>query len=223
MSLDGHQKCSGLNKALSDIPKEDASQCQNLIDTAIRLGASKAKIISSSDIKVEEGLASLCNGDLQCENFGLSLNCPPHVPGPVQFRKWREKSVFSIVVKIELPLEIMFSSDLIDVMKLLHEIVAGVEHESMEMGYDETKSFAGGSCKKLFCHDKEKCCVVSKTGKCRYPESARPSMSGFGINVGKLMQSAGWELKMTPQKKESDGGDSSWIAGLILISKSKKF
>jgi hypothetical protein len=43
-------------------------------------------------------------------------------------------------------------------------------------------------------------------------------MSGFGINVTKLVQSAGWPLKMASQKESSEKESLSWVAGLILIA-----
>jgi predicted metal-binding protein len=201
------------------IPKEISDQqLTHLIDTAKGLGASDAKRIFSSEITIEEHLASLCKNAPQCENFGLSSSCPPHVQGPSGFRKWQSKSTYSIVVKIDLPTEIMFSSERHGIMQLLHEIVANVEREAIEMGFNETRAFAGGSCKDLFCKDQDNCRVITGQGSCRNPDVARPSMSGFGIHVTKLVQSAGWPLTMTRQKEASDKQSLSWIAGLILIA-----
>jgi predicted metal-binding protein len=193
-------------------------QLAHLIDTAIGLGASDARPIFSSEIRIEEHLASLCSNAPRCENLGLSSSCPPHVQGPSAFRKWQRKSTFSLVVKIDLPTEIMFSIECRGIMQLLHEIVANVEREAIEMGFNETRAFAGGSCKHLFCEDHENCRVITGRGSCRNPDVARPSMSGFGINVTKLVQSAGWPLKMTHPKDASDNKSLSWVAGLILIA-----
>jgi predicted metal-binding protein len=201
-----------VSKEISD------QQLTHLIDTAKGLGASDARSIFSSEIRIEEHLASLCNKAPQCENFGLSPSCPPHVQGPSAFRKWQRKSTFSIVVRIDLPTEIMFSSERRGVMQLLHEIVANVEQEAIEMGFNETRAFAGGSCKNLFCEDQKNCRVITEQGGCRNPDLARPSMSGFGINVTKLVQSAGWPLKMASQKASSGKESLSWVAGLILIA-----
>ncbi len=193
-------------------------QLDDLIDTAIHRGASDAKTILSSEIVIEERLASLCNADPPCESYGLSASCPPYVPGPSAFRRWQQSSASSIVVRIDLPTEIMFSSQRRGVMQLLHEIVAHVEHEAIEMGYHDTRAFAGGSCKNLFCKDQKACCITSEQGQCRNPTLARPSMSGFGIDVTKLVQSAGWPLKKTRPEAFSEKDSQSWVAGLVLIS-----
>ncbi len=160
----------------------------------------------------------MCNGNPKCENYGLSLSCPPHVSGPMAFKKWINQSTVSILVKIDLPSEIMFSTERRQVMQLLHQTVAGVEHKAVELGFRNSRAFAGGSCKTLFCRDKAECRVISTRGKCRHPAWARPSMSGFGVNVGKLMQSAGWPAKILSQKEASDTKPLSWVAGLILIA-----
>ena len=111
----------------------------------------------------------------------------------------------------------MFSAERRDIMQLLHEIVAGVENKAIAMGYDGSKAFAGGSCKLLFCNDYPDCLVLAEQQPCRYPQSARPSMSGFGINVAKLMQSVGWPADVADPARASDRQSMTWVAGLILI------
>jgi hypothetical protein len=44
------------------------------------------------------------------------------------------------------------------------------------------------------------------------------SMSGFGINVTKLMESAGWPSKMTTREQASSHDSMMWVAGLIVVS-----
>jgi predicted metal-binding protein len=60
------------------------------------------------------------------------------------------------------------------------------------------------------------CCVVADKLPCRHMNEARPSLSGFGIDVIQLMNTSGWPVVKTEQHK---GGpeDSSWVAGLILV------
>jgi hypothetical protein len=49
-------------------------------------------------------------------------------------------------------------------------------------------------------------------------DEARPSMSGFGIDVIQLMNTSGWPVVKTKQNK-GDPEDSSWIAGLALVAR----
>ena len=189
-----------------------------LLKTALRAGASEAAVIPSATIVVEKELADLCNGNPRCENYNLAPSCPPHVPGPAGFKKWQKGSDYSIAVKIDVPMAAMFSDERREIMQLLHEVVARVEEKAVSMGYSGSRAFAGGSCKELFCSEHATCCVLDAQGLCRHPQSARPSMSGFGIDVTKLMQSAGWPSNKANRSQTSDGESMTWVAGLILIA-----
>lgn len=193
-------------------------QLANLIQEAKKLGATSSAIISSKEIQVKNSLAALCNGEYACPNYGLAASCPPHVEGPAEFRKWQEQSKYSVTVKIELPTPVMFSDERKGVMQLLHQIVAAVEQKAVEMGFKKSKAFAGGSCKKLFCDDQEKCCVVAENGPCRHIEFARPSMSGFGIDVTQLMSSSGWSGSKAEKSNLAEKDATSWVAGLIMLA-----
>ncbi|MFC1883182.1 DUF2284 domain-containing protein [Thermodesulfobacteriota bacterium] len=193
------------------------TRMEELIQVAIGLGASYASAISASDIAVEDKLAGLCR-EPQCENFGLSPSCPPHVSGPDGFRKLLEILEKAVVVKIDVPLSVLLSDERGEVMQLLHEIVAGVERSAIQMGYINSKAFAGGSCKKIFCPEESDCNVLKEGGQCRNPQYARPSMSGFGINVTKLMTVAGFNVDINFMDTKRTNDDSmSWVSGLVLI------
>jgi len=192
-------------------------QLEQLTQEAKRLGATSAAIISSKEIQVKDDLAALCNGEYPCPKYGLAASCPPWVGGPAEFRKRQAQSKYAITVKIELPTSVMFSDERNGVMQLLHQIVSAIEQKAIEMGCKNSKGFAGGSCKKLFCDDQETCCVVSENKSCRHIDVARPSMSGFGINVTQLMLTSGWPAQKAENKKSSDKEDTSWVAGLILL------
>lgn len=185
---------------------------------AKNLGATASAIILSKEIQIEDNLAALCNGEYKCPKFGVAASCPPHVKGPFGFRKWQTQSHYSIVVKIELPISVMFSDERKGVMQLLHHIVATVEQKAINSGFKKSKGFAGGSCKDLFCEEHENCCVLAENKPCRHLASARPSMSGFGINVIRLMASSGWSASKAEKSNLSDKNSTSWVAGLILVA-----
>ena len=195
------------------IPQADLNR---LIQTARRSGAIDATVISTKDIIIEDALAELCKTP-GCENYGLSMSCPPKVSGPAGFRELLENYNKAVVFKIDVAFEILFSNERNDWFHLLHEISAEIEHSAFEMGYTDAKAFAGGSCKQIFCKDYIDCRVLTENGECRYPESARPSMSGFGINVKKLMKTA--RFNCDDSKTRSDNNPSTGtLSGLILIN-----
>ncbi len=189
-----------------------------LIEYAIKNGATDAKIISTRDIAVEDHLADMCR-DPQCENYGLSKSCPPNVSGPDGFRRLLERYDHAVFFKIDVPTEILVSSseDRLEIFRLLHEISAGIEHSAKEMGFPEALAFAGGSCKKIFCHDQLVCRVVKEDGMCRHPDIARASMSGHGLNVAKLMQIAGWKMDRVIGETDPDAIPMGSLSGLVLI------
>jgi predicted metal-binding protein len=194
----------------------DPADLRELTELACRLGASNAKVISTSEISIEDDLANLCK-EPRCENYGLSAGCPPHVVGPSGFRKLLETFEQAVVFKIDVPSEILLSSDRCEVFRALHEIAASIELTATEIGYHHSKAYAGGSCKRLFCQDYTYCRVVKEGGECRNPRQSRPSMSGFGINVSKLMQLAGWTMNRVTQHTRPDENSIATVCGLVLI------
>jgi predicted metal-binding protein len=193
-------------------PKE----LKDLVCLARELGSSNTCVIPSQDISVEEGLASLCR-EPQCLNYGLSPSCPPHVGGPSEFRALQKSHNQAIIIRLVVPSSALFSDERRGIMRLLHEIVAGVEQEAVKIGFSNSKALAGGSCKQIFCYAYESCRVLSKEGECRNLKQARPSMSGFGINVSALMKACGWPADIKISQAEAVKDPLSWVAGLILV------
>ena len=191
-------------------------EIHRLIPLAMASGATRAAVIRTTDIAVEKHLAALCHSP-KCRNYGLSQSCPPHVPGPEWLARYLNGKTYAVVFRIDLPADILFSPERRQIMRLLHEIAARVEETAVSLGYCDAKAFAGGSCKDIFCQDHLHCNVVSGEGGCRHPRTARPSMSGFGINVSKLMKAAGWPAKIANETDVPDTGAMSWVAGLVVI------
>lgn len=194
---------------------KESKKFSELLEVARRLGASDAAVIPTSGICIEDELARLCE-EPRCENFGASANCPPHVSGPNGFRELLKVYEQAVVFNLEVPSSALFSPvEGLEVFGLLQEMAAGIEQAAIKIGQTRSKAFAGNCCKKLFCGDRPGCRVLHEGGKCRNPQSARPSMSGFGINISKLMESAGWSIK----KAGGEGVDTetATLCGLILI------
>jgi predicted metal-binding protein len=200
---------SGTNRNQKDLT--------DLIELAYRLGASDATIISAAEISVEDDLAKLCF-DPPCESYGLSAGCPPHVEGASAFRELLKGYERALVFRIEVPSQILLSNERQEIFRLLHQIAADVEQAAVRKGYWRSRGYAGGSCKRLFCGDERGCRVVSEGGACRNPERARPSMSGFGVNVSKLMEAAGWEMnRIRGETGQAAPSGAGTVCGLVLI------
>ncbi|MBU0971515.1 MAG: DUF2284 domain-containing protein [Proteobacteria bacterium] len=70
----------------------------------------------------------------------------------------------------------------------------------------------------MFCSDQENCGRVAENMPCRHTDSARPSMSGFGIDATGLIISSGWAALEAKETGLSDKDAPSWVAGLILLA-----
>lgn len=189
-----------------------------LVQAALKLGAGAvdARLIPASEILVEDELAEMCR-EPRCSNYGLSKSCPPHVPGPAAMREWLRHYEHAVFIKIDVPADLLQTNELQDILKLLHKISAGVEKLALGLGYSRAKAFAGGSCKHIFCRDHAGCSVL-EGGECRNPRYARPSMSGFGINVSKLKELAGWSEERDTANAGTDTSTSAFY-GLVLVGK----
>jgi len=202
-AMESHE--SHREKKLADLMKE-----------AIASGASAAALVSTSDIIIDPDLAEKCITP-RCENYGLSKSCPPHVGGPSAMKKKLETMSQGIFFKINVPSDMLYSSDRRELFQLLHETGAGVERSAVKMGFANAQAYAGGSCKEIFCHSHYQCRLISEKGACRHPNHSRPSMSGFGVNVAALAKTAGWAKKKGAQTLDSTGVKMEPIFGLILI------
>ncbi len=195
--------------------RED-EKLRQLIEEAEKSGATELAIISTGSIAIDDEQTVRCLKP-RCENYGLSKSCPPHVPGISVFRKKLEDFSQALFVRIDVPPEVLYSSDGRQVFQLLHEVVSGIERNAVTMGFTGAQAYAGGSCKKIFCHDHPECRALSEDGECRNPEYARPSMSGFGISVAKLYETAGWTMGEATHDVASKGEKTASVCGLVLI------
>ena len=204
MTTPKYLKCTGngpISKALSDI-----------VQKAYEFGATGVAIIPAKKIVVDYNLAARCK-EPRCENYGLSKSCPPYVSGPTAFKNLLQTFQKAIFFKIDVPSEILYPMERREIFELLHHVASGIEKESIKMGYTNAQGYAGGSCKKIFCHDHPECLVISKIGKCRNPQYSRTSMSGFGINVSKLFEAAGWNMGAV----SAAATKMTYVFGLVLI------
>ncbi len=185
----------------------------DIVRFAFSEGASDARAIAASDILVEEKFAKLCAA---CPSYGFSHSCPPQVSGPSGFRELQKQLPWAVAVRLVVPLSALFSAERQDLGRFLHELTSGIEAYAVGMGYTDSRAFAGGSCKGIFCREHSECRRLSG-GLCRHPEHARPSMSGFGIDVLDLMKKCGWPSEFGGMKTTGDGESMSWLAGLVMI------
>lgn len=192
-----------------------SSNLHQLVSLAYELGASDAALIPSRLIQIQDHLANKCT-EPRCENYGLSFSCPPHVEGPAGFRDLVERLPEALVVRLVVPAAMLLSWERFELGRVHHELVARLEQAAADLGYTQARAFAGGSCKELFCQE-HLSCQRMEDGPCRHPDLARPSLSGYGVNVFKLISSCGWETHFKAADEASPEEILTWVAGLVLI------
>jgi predicted metal-binding protein len=189
---------------------------QELVRKALDLGASDARIIPAHAIVVEDRFAEMCFSP-QCPGYGLSSNCPPHAMKPDEFRGVLTHYERALVFKIDTPTEILLSDGRLDVAKLTHEISAGIERLAKKKGFANSRGFAAGSCKMIFCKEHAKCIVLEKNEDCRFRDQARPSLSGLGVDFVALCKTIGWQFEKITMDTKPDDVPMGIMVGMVLI------
>jgi predicted metal-binding protein len=163
-----------------------------LVHTALRCGASRAKVIPAKDIVIDKRVRLKCVAPL-CDNYGNHLLCPPAVQSVDEFREIVSLYKSAILVQLDAAYD---STDkpglrLSDRAKSgrdeavghrselrLHHIINEVEREAFKSGRYLAAGLIASECS--LC----KSCVGRKSGRsCRHPFEARPSMQALGIDV----------------------------------------
>ncbi|MEN6376146.1 MAG: DUF2284 domain-containing protein [Smithella sp.] len=195
---------------------KDSDSLQDLINKAFELGVSDAGIISARSIVVEDRFVEMC-ATPQCPGYGQSPNCPPHAMKPGKFRKLLAQYEHVLAFKIDTPTEVLLDDRRFDVAKLIHEISAVIERLAKEKGFVHSRGFAAGSCKMIFCREQARCIVLDKNEDCRFPDKARPSLSGLGVNFLELSRMIGWQFNKITKDTKPDEVSMGMMSGMVLI------
>ena len=143
----------------------------DLIDKAVELGASEAKIIDTGAVVFDPRSFLKCR--FGCNRWGRYWTCPPHMG--ISFETFREafdKYTKGIIIKSTDP-------------KKSQKITLEIEKQAMT-AYQYMHAFALVLC--VWC---EEC---SYPAPCRFPHMARPSMDAYGIDIGKTVETIGMEV-----------------------------
>ena len=75
-------------------------------EKAIELGATRAKIVLTDEIPVDERVTMKCQIPL-CFGYGVSANCPPNTIKPAELRTLLEKYQWAVFFVKEIPSEVV--------------------------------------------------------------------------------------------------------------------
>jgi predicted metal-binding protein len=200
--------------------KDKEEYSDELIEVALKAGATAAEVIPSQMVVVDERVRLKCEVP-KCSGYGQYLTCPPHVMTVEKFSSILSRFKWCLLVQVEAKdidstdkgagridhaLEIE-NRDLHRPFKLkLHEVVESVESAAFKKGMRFATGFVGGSC--VLC---DQCVEDRFSDACRHPFRARPAMEGVGIDVFKTAQNAGLPIHL------SSSNNVLWT-GLILLT-----
>ena len=127
-----------------------------LIIRAYAAGADEACLIPANQVPINPDLAKLCR-EPRCADYGQAPGCPPYCSGPAGFRLLRQSSREALVLRIQVPESDLMTSRSNAVMKRLQSLAGQSGRGSIAAGISACPAYAGGSCKRIFCHEDDEC------------------------------------------------------------------
>jgi len=168
--------------------------------SATELGASGAAAIPAGQVIIDERVRLKCLVP-RCLRAGETPNCPPNAPELDLVRKALGRYSSAILLKCDIePIEDYAPKRggtdatqrrTLSFHRKSADIVYEIERLAYKDGYYLAMGLGGGSCKDYLCNGLV--CQFLDSGRCRFPQRARPAMEAMGIDVIDLINKAGWE------------------------------
>ena len=143
---------------------------QELIQEAINLGCTKAKVILTKTISLSNWMNLQCQ--FGCSHYGSLLTCPPYTPNAEEMAE--------ILPEYEKALLINASPE-----TNVREIVVHLEKYLKRKGFYKAFALCAQPC--------DLCSPCTIETKCQYPEKARPTLQACGIDVNETIHNNGWD------------------------------
>jgi len=176
-----------------------AADLERYRSLALELGASDTAIIPANSITVDERVRLKCTIP-RCPRAGETPNCPPYAPDLEVVRKAINRYSWAILFKCDVsPIEDYMPRKGTTKAEQRHvllfhkkgsEVLDGLERQAYKDGYHLAMALGGGSCKDYLCQGM--ICQFLDSGRCRFPQRARPAIEAMGIDVMNLINEAGW-------------------------------
>ncbi len=146
---------------------------ETLIDRSIELGSIEARLVPTNEIVFDDRAFLKCR--FGCNRWGKYWTCPPNLAlTPERFMDAFEKYDQSIFIKASDP-------------GLGQEAAVAIEKEAM-LSHGCMFAFAMAMCVQC-----EECAFPDP---CRHPHLARPSMDGYGVDIGKTLEPLGFKVEL---------------------------
>lgn len=175
-----------------------------LTEKAIDLGAYKASVISTSDIKLERAFRDMCASNV-CGMYGKCYMCPPDVGEIDELMAEVSEYDYALVYQTVTELEDSFDFEgMVEAKKRTYPLAQAFRAVFEDCDIKKVLHLGAGGCGVC-----KKC--AKQTGEpCRFPEKAMPSLEAYGFNVSALAKSAGM--------KYINGQNTVTYFGAVLFS-----
>jgi predicted metal-binding protein len=150
------------------LPKNIRSN-QELIQEAIGLGCTKAKVILTKSISMANWMKLQCQ--YGCSYYGTLLTCPPCTPDTQEMSEVLAEYEKAIIINVSPETHV-------------REIVVKLENILKKKGFNKAFALSAQPC------DLCEPCTISTN--CQFPEKARPTLQACGIDVNKTILNNGW-------------------------------
>ena len=191
-------KARAQGKAASE--KKLRADLERYYRLAYELGVSEAAIIPANSVTIDERVRLKCVAP-RCPRAGETPNCPPYAPELDLVRRALSRFSWAILIKCNVgPIEEYAPKKAgtkasqrrtLSFHQKSARIVSELERQAYKDGYYLAVGFGGGSCKDYLCNGLV--CQFLDSGRCRFPQRARPAMEAMGIDVIDLINRVGWE------------------------------
>jgi predicted metal-binding protein len=174
---------------------------ESYCELALQSGASAAVCVPAGDVSIDERVRLKCVIP-RCIRAGETPNCPPHAPDLDLVRRAVARFSWAILFKCNVePIEAYAPGRgatkaeqrrVLSFHQKSGQVVHVLERQAYKDGYHLALGLGGGSCKDYLCQGQF--CQFLDSGRCRFPQHARPAMEAMGIDVVALTNKVGWPM-----------------------------
>ena len=193
---------------------------QRYCEKALELGATKAMVVATEDIPVDERVTLKCQIP-RCFGYGAGAHCPPNTLKPAELREILKGYRWAVFFIKDVPPQVIVRDkatikERIAAYQEVYKIVNEVESMAFYDGHYLAFGFAAGSCRHTFCSQQETCQAMEGK-KCRFSLRSRPSMEAVGIDVYHMVAKAGWDIYPIGSDAKPENMPKGTLAGIIIV------
>lgn len=203
--------------------RNEASLQENLqvyCAKALELGATKAMVVATEDIPVDERVTLKCQIP-RCFGYGAGAHCPPNTLKPAELRDILKGYRWAVFFIKDVPPDVIVRDkatikERVAAYQEVYKIVNEVESMAFYDGHYLAFGFAAGSCRHTFCSQQETCQAMEGK-KCRFSLRSRPSMEAVGIDVYHMVARAGWDIYPIGSDAKPEDMPKGTLAGIVIV------